>query len=129
MFLVHGTHDEAPLLAQAVVAACKGRDGWATPLQPRLLHVLFERLVGLDVDCEHLQGTAIDAAVSGLALQEQRIELIESMVKVEIVPSPIPMWLAKRLEDWATALGLESSSLELTRDLATHASHSALQYF
>ena len=52
MFLVHSTHEEAPLLAQAVVTACKGPDGWETPLQPRLLHVLFERLVGLDVDFE-----------------------------------------------------------------------------
>ena len=129
MFLVHSTHKEAPLLAQAVVTACKGPDGWVTPLQPRLLHVLFERLVGLDVDFEQLQGTTIDAAASGLGSQEQRIELIELMVMAEILAAPIPVWLEQNIEDWAASLGVESSSLELARDLATHASHSALQDF
>jgi hypothetical protein len=40
MFLVHTSRDHAPILARAVVGACR-LDGWASTVQPQLLHTLF----------------------------------------------------------------------------------------
>jgi len=51
MFLVHTSRDHAPILARAVVGACR-LDGWASTVQPQLLHTLFNRLLGQDLDFE-----------------------------------------------------------------------------
>ena len=126
---MHCNEEQAPLLAQAVVAACKGPDGWSTPLQPRLLHVLFEKLIGIDVDFDHLPAGTIEATRAALTSPEQRVELIELMVTVELLVAPIPAWLNEGIERWATALDVHSTSLTLARDLAREAGHAALQDF
>lgn len=46
MFLAHTAPEHADVVERAVVAACRG-DGWGSPLQPRLLHTLFNRLLPL----------------------------------------------------------------------------------
>jgi hypothetical protein len=43
----------AELLARAVVATCR-MDGWGSPVQPRLLHTLFNDLLGTDLDFDTL---------------------------------------------------------------------------
>lgn len=57
MFLVHTSRDHAPIFARAVIGACR-LDGWASTVQPRLLHTLFNRLLGQDLDFETLSPLA-----------------------------------------------------------------------
>ena len=51
MFLIHTSAENAQIVARAVTSACR-LDGWQSPLQPKLLHTLFNRLLGQDLDFE-----------------------------------------------------------------------------
>ena len=75
MFLVHASRDCAPILARAVVGACR-LDGWVSPVQPRLLHPLFNRLLGLGLDFETLSPLAPSDVAAALRSQAERDELI-----------------------------------------------------
>ncbi|MBV9386607.1 MAG: hypothetical protein JOZ78_09290 [Chroococcidiopsidaceae cyanobacterium CP_BM_ER_R8_30] len=124
MFLIHNSIDQAPLLAAAVVGACRG-DGWDVPLQPRFLSVLFEKLLGFKADFETLEPTTPQAARDALPSLAQRLELIELMVSVEVISDPIPPWLSQLIERWAKELGVEDRSLVVARDLAQNAKEAA----
>lgn len=124
MFLIHNSIAQAPLLAAAVVGACRG-DGWDTSLQPRFLSVLFEKLLGFKADFKTLTPTTPQAVRNALSSPEQRLELIELMVTVEVMSDPIPSWLSQSVERWAKELGVEDRSLILARDLAQNAKEAA----
>ncbi|MFZ0408646.1 MAG: hypothetical protein WAM11_11125 [Cyanobium sp.] len=120
MFLIHSSPDQAPLLAAAVVSACRLPGGWVDPLQPRLLRVLFTQLLGWSGDPE--AQPPITAAVVAQALPQpsQRRELIELMVVLEMVCRPIPEALQASVQRWAEALRVDGPSLRLVRDLVGH---------
>ena len=128
MFLIHSTVDQAPLQAAALVGACRG-DGWQTPLQPRFLGVLFHQLLGYEADFDHLAGLSAEAVAEALPTAEQRLELVELMVTLEMLCDSIPAALEASIELWAGVLGVEDRSLRLARDLAAHASAQALHDF
>ena len=128
MFLIHSTVDQAPLQAAALVGACRG-DGWQTPLQPRFLGVLFHQLLGYEADFDHLAGLSAEAVAEALPTAEQRLELVELMVTLEMLCDSIPAALEASIEHWAGVLGVEDRSLRLARDLAAHASAQALHDF
>ena len=128
MFLIHSTLDQAPLQAAALVGACRG-DGWQTPLQPRFLGVLFHQLLGYEADFDHLAGLSAEAVAEALPTAEQRLELVELMVTLEMLCDSIPAALEASIEHWAGVLGVEDRSLRLARDLAAHASAQALHDF
>jgi hypothetical protein len=52
---------------------------------------------------------------------EQRRELVELMVLLEMVSRPIPKRLQASVERWAMALGVDDRVLLLARDLTSHA--------
>jgi hypothetical protein len=54
MFLIHTPPEHAEIVARAVVGACR-LEGWQSPLQPRLLHTLFNRLLGQELDCAKIE--------------------------------------------------------------------------
>ncbi|HXV79567.1 MAG TPA: hypothetical protein VEG60_06785 [Candidatus Binatia bacterium] len=54
MFLIHTSREHAEVVARAVVGACR-LDGWQSPMQPQLLHTLFNRLLGQDLDFEKIE--------------------------------------------------------------------------
>lgn len=128
MFLIHTSAAQAPLLAAAVVGACRG-EGWDVPLQPRFLSVLFEKLLGFGADFNTLAPTTPQVVRDALPVLEQRRELIELMVTVEILSDPIPSWLSTSVERWAKALEVEDNSLLLARDLARKATATAMADF
>lgn len=124
MFLIHTSVAQAPLLAAAIVGACRG-EGWDVPLQPRFLSVLFEKLLDFAADFNTLAPTTLQAVRDALPSVEQRRELIELMVTVEVISDPIPSWLSASVKQWAKALEVEDRSLILARDLAQNAKETA----
>jgi hypothetical protein len=121
MFLIHTAPELAPLLASAALGACRLEAGWVSPLQPQLLHLLFERLLGVDVDLEQLRPVEPAALRSALPEPAQRRELIELLVLLEMVCRPIPEALQASVERWAAALDVDDRSLVLARDLTRDA--------
>lgn len=121
VFLIHNSPEQAPLLAAALIGACRAPDGWASPAQPRILAVLFEKLLGFRADFETLQGAEPEEIATALVDPDQRRELIELMATTEMMCRPIPRALQIEVERWASVLGVEDSVLTLARDLASQA--------
>jgi len=117
VFLSHTGPEQVPLLVAAVAAACRLPQGWSSPLQPQLLQVLLERLLKVPVDLERVQPVAPEAVAAALPDPEQRRELIELMVLLEMVCRPIPERLQASVERWALALDVDDRALLLARDL------------
>lgn len=118
MFLIHNSPEQAPLLAAAAIGACRLSSGWATPAQPELLRVLFERLLGVALDWEQLEPAQPELVAAALPDPEQRRELIELLVMLELLCRPIPLPLQRSLEHWAKALQVDDEVLVLARDLS-----------
>jgi hypothetical protein len=118
MFLIHNDPRDAPLLAGALVAACRLSTGWSSPLQVQWLDVLFRRL--LDFECDfYIFDPALPIEVRHrLSSPLQRLELLELMVSLEMLCSPIPDALRCSVENWADILELESDALTVVRELA-----------
>ena len=98
MFLVHNKPQQAPLLAAAIVGACRLEGGWPTPLQPQLLEVLFEGLLGYKADFHTLAPVSAEAVAAALTSPQQRHELVELMVLMELLCRPIPAPLRESVE-------------------------------
>src|ERR1700741_4155858 len=88
MFLVHTPPEHARTVAQAVVGACR-LDGWASPVQPQLLHTLFNRLLGQDLDFLTLPPVTPPDVAAALTAQSERDELIQLMAVMEILANPL----------------------------------------
>jgi hypothetical protein len=86
-----------------VVGACR-LDGWASPVQPRLLHTLFNRLLGQDLDFLALPPLAPSEVAAAVTTQAERDELIQLMVVLEILGNPLSPTLERSVARWAAAL-------------------------
>ena len=95
MFLVHTPQDHVQTVARAVVGACRP-DGWASPVQPKLLHTLFNRLLGQDLNFETLSPLAPSDVARALKSQSEREELIQLMAVMEILCNPFPAGSSSR---------------------------------
>ena len=89
MFLIHTSPEHAEIVARAVVSACR-LEGWQSPVQPKLLHTLFNRLLGQDLDFETIEPLSSAEAAGTLGSSAEREELIQLMVAIEILCNPIP---------------------------------------
>ena len=116
MFLTHTSPENAEMVARAVTSACR-LDGWQSPVQPKLLHTLFNRLLGQDLDFEKMAPTSPAEVVAALRSEAERNELIQLMVATEILCNPIPERLERSIVQWATALHVHERSLLYVRDL------------
>jgi len=92
-------------------------EGWQSPVQPKLLHTLFNRLLGQDLDFENLTPTSPAEVMAALRSEAERDEAIQLMVAVEILCNPIPERLERSVVQWATALHVHERSLLYARDL------------
>ena len=117
MFLLHTPSEHAEIVARAVVGACRGA-GWATPIQPQLLHTLFSRLLEFDLDFETLAPSTPAEVAAALRSPEERAELIQLMCAVEILCNPVPEQMETSVASWARALEVEERALVVLRDLA-----------
>jgi hypothetical protein len=117
MFLAHTSSEHAPLLARAVVAACRG-DGWQTDLQPQLMHTLFNLILDQDLNFDCLEPVTRAEVAATLPSHEERRELIQLMCAMEILCSHVPEAMEAEVEAWAEALNVDEPSLLFLRDLA-----------
>jgi len=117
MFLRHTAPEHAEVVARAVVAGCRG-NGWQSPVQPRLLHTLFNVLLGTDLDFESLAPASERDVAATLRSSEERSELIQLMCAIEILSNPLPPAIEESVARWARALDVEERSLVYLRDLA-----------
>ena len=99
-----------------MTSACRV-EGWQSPVQPKLLHTLFNRLLGQDLDFENLTPTSPAEVMAALRSEAERDEAIQLMVAVEILCNPIPERLERSVVQWATALHVHERSLLYARDL------------
>ena len=117
MFLVHTSSLHAPLLARAVVSACRG-DGWQSTLQPQLMHTLFNLVLQQSLNIDRLEPITRSEVAATLPSHEERMELIQLMCAMEILCPTVPESMEAEVEAWAEALGVEEPSLLFLRDLA-----------
>jgi hypothetical protein len=117
MFLIHTPRDHAETVARAVVGACR-LDGWGSPVQPQLLHTLFNRLLGQDLDFEKLSPLGASDVANVLRSQAERDELIQLMAVMEILCNPLSPRVEQSVTQWAHALHVHERSLTYVRDLA-----------
>ncbi len=61
-----------------------------------------------------------EAVALALPQSDQRRELIELMLVLEMVCRPIPVTLPASVQRWAEALQVDGRSLRLSRDLVGH---------
>jgi hypothetical protein len=93
--------------------------GWlAVDVQPKLLHTLFNRLLGQDLDFEKIEPLSPAEVAGTLSTPAERQELIHLMVAIEILSNPIPERLERSVVQWATALHVHERALLYARDLA-----------
>lgn len=117
MFLIHTPQDHVQTVARAVVGACR-LDGWGSPVQPKLLHTLFNRLLGQDLDFDTLEPLAPDDVARVITSQAERDELVQLMTVIEILSNPLPDALVRSVARWAAALGVHDRSLTYVREVA-----------
>ena len=116
MFLIHTPREHAEIVARAVVSACR-LEGWQSPVQPKLLHTLFNRLLGQDLDFEKIEPLSPAEVAGTLSTAAERAELIQLMVAIEILSNPIPERLERSVVQWTTALHVHERALVYTREL------------
>jgi hypothetical protein len=117
MFLIHTPREHAEVVARAVVGACRV-DGWQSPVQPKLLHTLFNRLLGQDLDFEKIEPLSATEVAGTLSSAEERQELVHLMVAIEVLCNPLPERLERSVVQWATALHVHERALVYARELA-----------
>ncbi len=128
MFLIHTPAEHADLVARAVVAACRS-NGWPSPIQPKLLHTLFNKLLGKDFDFETLEPITTAEVATALRSPEERHELIQLMCAIEILCNPVPADMENSVARWAGALEVPERSLVFLRDLARGEVRKSLEDF
>ncbi len=116
MFLIHTPREHAEGVARAVVSACR-LDGWQSPVQPQLLHTLFNRLLGYDLDFEKIAPLSPAEVATMVSTPLEREELIHLMVVVEILCNPIPARLERSVGQWATLLQVHERALVYAHEL------------
>ena len=128
MFLIHTPPEHAEIVARAVVSACR-LDGWHSPVQPKLLHTLFNRLLGQDLDFEKIEPLSPTEVAGALRTSAEREDLIRLMVAIEMLCNPIAERLERSVVQWATTLHVHERSLLYARELARGALTKAVHDF
>jgi hypothetical protein len=117
MFFKHTSPSDAPLMAAAVVSACR-INGWTNDIQPQFLSVIFKQLMQYDCDFLTLAPISIDEFTRLMPEQEKRNEVIDLMLSVEMLCTEIPQETSDSVTLWANRLGIHSDGVTLLRDLA-----------
>jgi hypothetical protein len=128
MFLIHTPPEHTEIVARAVVSACR-LEGWQSPVQAKLLHTLFNRLLGQDLDFEKIEPVSAAEVARTLTTSAERQELIHLLVALEILSNPIPERLERSVVQWAVALHVHERALLYARDLARGALTKAVHDF
>jgi len=117
MFLTHVSASQVPIMAAAVVGACR-TNGWALDVQPRLLEAIFSRLFDFHEDFRTLPAATIDEVAAAFVDAEQRREIVDLMLICELCLHEIPQELSSSIDRWAAHLEVNSIDLTVARELA-----------
>ena len=128
MFFKHTEQSDAPMMAAAVVSACR-INGWTNELQPQFLSVIFKDLMACDYDFLTLEPISIEQFAKAIPEPEKRNEVLDLMLAVEMLCSAIPQEVADSIGIWAEKLGIANDGLALVRDLAKKSIAQAQQDF
>lgn len=111
--------DEVMLVARGIATAVAGDDG-LTELQAMLLGSLAGALTGIEVDYHGLEPLGADALAGVLAHRdlEYRQRIVHHMVLGELVLRPLPPEVARRVADYAAALGVQDDFVRVARRYA-----------
>ncbi len=107
------------MIARGVVSAV-APEGGLEPVQASLLGAVFEALLDLRVDLstlDPLEPSGLAAALSGRP-HEFRRRVVHHMVLGELILRPIPPAVAKRVAEFAEALGIEDQFVRVARRYA-----------
>ena len=110
---------EVTILARGIATAIAPETG-LEPVQASLLGAVTEALMDAAVDCRRLEPLGPDELaieMSGFD-EDQRHRVVHHMVLGELVLRPIPPAVAKRVETYATALGIEDRFVRIARRYA-----------
>jgi hypothetical protein len=111
--------DEPLLIARAVASAVDPGDGLA-PVQVSLLGAVHAALLGTEVDFASLEPLGSDALAAALAAEPVafRHRVVHLMVLGELILRPIPPDVARRVEVYAKALGVDDRFVRIARRYA-----------
>src|SRR5262249_61193661 len=114
MFLINTTPEHAEIIPRAVVSACR-LDGWHSPVQPKLLHTLFNRLLGQDLDFEKIEPLSPAKVAATLCTPAERHEVIHLMVAIESLCNAIPEDRARSVVQRRPTVNAQDASLRSGR--------------
>ena len=117
MFFKHTDMRDAPIMAAAVVGACRG-EGWSDPFPPLLLEAIFGHLMEYPCNFSTLEPVSIAELRDAIPSQAGRSEVVDLMVTVELLCNPIPESMEASVEAWADGLDVDSDELHVARELA-----------
>jgi hypothetical protein len=111
--------DEALLIARGVASAVAPEWG-LEPIQVGLLGAVLMSLLGAEVDLSAVEAIAPADLADALAARspEFRHRLVHHMVLGELVLRPIPLDVARRVADYARALGVDDRFVRIARRYA-----------
>ena len=121
MFLIHNSHEQANLLASALVQVHRVEGHWYTSFQQDLAHTLFLKLLDAEIDFSGHPGIEVETLAETLTQASERQELLELLIAFEMLCNPIPETLSRDIDHWANALNINSEILNLARELAHNA--------
>jgi hypothetical protein len=115
----HVAPDEAVLVARGVAAAVAPDDG-LTRAQASLLGAIGSALLGVDVDVASLEPLGPDELAAALDARPEvfRHRVVHHMVLGELILRPIPPGVARRVELYARALGIDDRFVRVARRYA-----------
>jgi hypothetical protein len=111
--------DEAELIARGVASAVDPGGGLA-PTQVSLLGAVHSALIGTEVDFSELDPLGPAELADALAVHqpEFRHRIVHVMVLGELILRPIPPEVARRVETYAIALGIDDRFVRIARRYA-----------
>lgn len=117
MFFKHIKTSQVPMMAAAIVGACRG-SGWALDVQPQLLGAIFSALFNFDEDFRTLPAATMEEVTAALPGSAERREIVDLMLICELCLHELPAELGDSIDRWAAHLGVNGSDLSVARELA-----------
>lgn len=116
----------ADVRADAAIAVARGvasavaPDGGLEPVQASLLGAIHEALTGTPLDFADLEPLGPDDLAAALAAEPERFRhrVVHDMVLGELILRPIPPEVARRVERYARALGIDDRFVRVARRYA-----------
>ena len=83
MFFKHIKISQAPVMAAAIVGACR-ENGWSLDVQPKLLGAIFSALFDFDADFRTLPAATMEEVAAEFPNAPERREMVDLMLICEL---------------------------------------------